>query len=355
MGRSVSLTLVRLTAMLISGMLLFAVFGHAHAENLDGYGLTRLDPATNNTPYGLKPLPDDAPASPSTANNSYNAAPVGGGYNPPAPYGYVPVPGSAPAAGFAPAPPQVAANTYQPAQYQPVPYQPAPAQSVQALYGYKPEAGPVTPPTPAYPAYPVATSQPVDAYAYYQPQQGEGGTRANPDYMLGTGDKVKLTVFGETDLSGDYTIDGSGNLSLPLIGQVRAAGYTASQLEGVIGSAFSRGYLKSPRVSVEVSTYRPFYIIGAVNRPGQYPYVDHMNALNAVALAGGFTTSAVESVIFVRREGTNQEVELPTDRSTEIRPGDVIRVHNTFFSDAMNLFSPLTGVAGTAALITTFH
>ena len=144
-------------------------------------------------------------------------------------------------------------------------------------------------------------------------------------------------------------------MRLPLIGQVRAAGSTAMQLEASVGSALARGYLKSPRVSVEVTTYRPFYIIGAVNRPGEYPYVNHMNALNAIALAGGFLPSAVESVIFVRREGSNSEVEMPTDRSTPIYPGDVIRVHNTFFSDAMSLFSPLTGVAGAAALATTIH
>ena len=173
--------------------------------------------------------------------------------------------------------------------------------------------------------------------------------RANPDYVLGPGDKIKLTVFGETDLSGDFTLDGSGNLALPLVGQVRAAGYTAPQLEATIGSAMSQGYLKSPRISVEVATYRPFYIIGAVNRPGEYPYVNHMNALNAIALAGGYTNTAVESVVYVRREGSNTEIRMPTDRSTQIYPGDVIRVHNTFFSDAMSLLSPLSGPAGIVA------
>jgi protein involved in polysaccharide export with SLBB domain len=170
--------------------------------------------------------------------------------------------------------------------------------------------------------------------------------------VLGTGDKLKLTVFDETDLSGDYTVDTTGFVRLPLVGQVRAAGLTSSQLEGAIGSALAQGYLKSPRVAVTVTTYRPFYIIGAVNRPGEYAYVDHMNALNAVALAGGYTASAVESVVFVRRAGSNQEVEMATDRSTAIYPGDVIKVHNTVFSEAMSLFSPLTGVAGIAAAAT---
>jgi len=100
---------------------------------------------------------------------------------------------------------------------------------------------------------------------------------------------------------------------------------------------------------VDVATYRPFYIIGAVNRPGQYPYVDHMTALNAVALAGGFTPSAVESVVFIRREGSNEEIEVPADRTTDIRPGDVVKVHTTLFSDAVSLLSPFSGVAASAA------
>ena len=145
------------------------------------------------------------------------------------------------------------------------------------------------PATPAYPSPRLASASPMrgDPYAYYQ--QETSGRTDTADYVLGPGDKMRLIVFGETDLSGEFTIDGSGFVRLPLIGQVRAAGYTSQQLEAAIGGALAQGYLKQPRVSVEVSTYRPFYIIGAVNRPGQYPYVDHMNALNAIALAGGFT------------------------------------------------------------------
>jgi polysaccharide export outer membrane protein len=169
------------------------------------------------------------------------------------------------------------------------------------------------------------------------------------DYVLGPGDKLRLTVYGETDLSGEFTIDGSGYARLPLIGQTRAAGYTARQLEQVIAGTLARGYLKSPRVSVEIATYRPFYVIGAVNRPGQYPYVEHMNAMNAIALAGGFNPSAVESVIFLRREGSDKEEEVPVNQSTLIYPGDVVKVHTTFFADISNWLSPFSGVAGAAA------
>jgi polysaccharide export outer membrane protein len=173
--------------------------------------------------------------------------------------------------------------------------------------------------------------------------------RTGYEYVLGPADKLKLTVFGEPDLSGDFAVDGAGFIRLPLIGEVRAAGFTSQQLEGAVANALSQGYLRTPKVAVEVSSYRPFYIIGAVNRPGQYPYVDHMNALNAVALAGGFNTQAVESVVFVRREASNKEEEVPVDRTTPIYPGDVVRVHTTIFSDLTSWLSPFSGVAASAA------
>jgi protein involved in polysaccharide export with SLBB domain len=405
MGRTVSLFLTRAAGLLIAGMLLFAVFGHAHAQtnsNQTSNNQASVDQRGSQTvgnqagdDYGLKRFPGD----------NYDTLPPGDGIPPPpAPQGYAPVSGSSvsangyystlstnpaqaqqpqsapPPASSQPAPQPGAQQAYQPAPQQPMPQQqaastsygykplpppvqaapanqPAPAnQAVQAYqpapqhpmpqqqaastpYGYKP----LPPLTPQYPQGPVA---PVHGHASYQPP---ANGRAPHDYVLGAGDKLRLTVFDENDLSGEFTIDGSGYARLPLIGQVRAAGYTSQQLEQVIANDLARGYLRSPRVSVEVITYRPFYIIGAVNRPGQYPYVDHMTALNAVALAGGFTSGAVESVVFVRREGSNQEVEMPADRTTQIYPGDVVKVHNTFFTDAMNLFAPFSGVAASAA------
>jgi len=352
MGPSIPLFLTRAAAIVLAGMLLFAAFGRAHAADGD---------------YGLKRFPGD----------NYDTVPAGAGIPPaPMPSGYAPVPGSSVApngyystlnggtsapAGNPPAlnngvvpevtvsPPPVypQQQAYQPPAYQPQAYQPpayqAPASVSSEPYGYKP----VMPAAPAYPAPRVASASRGDPYAYYQ--QSSYGPSENAEYVLGPGDKLHLNVFGEADLSGEFTIDGQGTIRLPLIGQVRAAGYTPPQLEAAIGSALSQGYLKSPRVAVEVATYRPFYIIGAVNRPGQYPYVDHMNALNAIALAGGFNPAAVESVVFIRREGSNEETEMPVDRTTAIHPGDVLKVHNTFFSDAMTFLSPFSGVAASAA------
>lgn len=352
MGRTIPLFLARAASILLAGMLLFMLFGHARAENYDGYGL-KTPGAPEAGDYGLKPIPGD----PVPANAGYSTPPISPaastyGYTSPASNGFAPV-----AQQGIPAP-QPAAPA--------APYQPAAASN--APFGYKSGDGvdeySVARPAPSYPTQQMAAPQ---ANGYYQTLNGQqpyqqqaayqpsGAARMNPGYVLGPGDKIKLTVFGETDLSGDFTIDGTGNVALPLIGQLRAAGYSAAQLEQAIGSSLAQGYLKSPRISVEVSTYRPFYIIGAVNRPGEYAYVNHMTALNAIALAGGYQNNAVESVVFIRREGSNTEEEMPTDRTTAIYPGDVVRVHFTFLNDAMSIFSPLTGAAGIGIAAATVH
>ena len=149
-------------------------------------------------------------------------------------------------------------------------------------------------------------------------------------YVLGAGDRLRLSVFGETDLGGEFDVDGSGYVRLPLIGQVKAAGLTIHGFEERIIALLSDGYLRDPRVSIEVVNYRPFYIIGEVNKPGQYPYVDGMNALNAVALAGGYTAKADKSEIYIQRNG-KEETEFPSDETTKVRPGDVVRIPERFF------------------------
>lgn len=156
-------------------------------------------------------------------------------------------------------------------------------------------------------------------------------TAVDQGYKLGAGDQIRVIVFGEDELSGQFNVDGSGFVNFPMIGQVKAAGLTISDLVRAITDKLSEGYLKDPRVSVEVTNYRPFYIIGEVNKPGEYPYVSGMNVINAVALAGGYTYRADDNEIYVRRKGSSTEVKEPADETTQIEPGDIIRVPERFF------------------------
>jgi len=179
--------------------------------------------------------------------------------------------------------------------------------------------------------------------AAYQPPASIAET-----YKLGSGDKLRVIVYGEDDLGGTFDVDGNGFISLPLVGQVKVAGLSATEVERTITAKFAEGYLKEPRVSVEVTQYRPFYILGEVNRPGSYPYVDGMSVQNAVAAAGGYTSKAVESGVYVRHEGQSQEVRLDTDSPAQIYPGDVLRVPSSLFWDAISVLGPLSGFAALA-------
>lgn len=149
------------------------------------------------------------------------------------------------------------------------------------------------------------------------------GTEA---YVLGTNDRVRITVFNETSLSGEFTIDGSGRAALPLIGEVQAAGITVQAFEDRIEDRLRHGYLNDPRVSVEVMNFRPFYIMGEVVRPNQYPYSSNLSVMNAVATAGGFTPLADQSRAFIRRAGSEMETQVTLTPEMLVQPGDTIRI-----------------------------
>lgn len=152
------------------------------------------------------------------------------------------------------------------------------------------------------------------------------------DYHLGPGDRIRIIVFGQKDMTGEYLVDGSGMLSFPLIGQIRAGGLTAAGLESEITSKLKPDYLKDPKVSVVVLTYRPFYIVGEVKTPGSYPYVSGMSVINAVALAGGFTYRAKEGSFYVDRAGKNgKKTRIDAGPDTSVQPGDVITVRERYF------------------------
>jgi len=107
------------------------------------------------------------------------------------------------------------------------------------------------------------------------------------EYQLGAGDKVRVQVFGDETLSGEYQVDGRGAFTFPLVGAIAAGGLTSTQLESTLETKLKE-YMRAPNVSVEILNYRPFYIVGEIRKPGSYPYVDGMTVVNAVAIAGGF-------------------------------------------------------------------
>jgi protein involved in polysaccharide export with SLBB domain len=150
-------------------------------------------------------------------------------------------------------------------------------------------------------------------------------------YKLGPGDKVRVTVFNEKDLSGDFDVNDQGQIALPLIGPVQVAGHTISDVEGLITQRYGKDYLVDPHVNVEVLNYRPFFILGEVSKPGSYPYVNGMTVVNAVALAGGYTPRADKGGIYIEHGNDEKGQEHRAQESTPVLPGDVIHVPERFF------------------------
>jgi len=150
-------------------------------------------------------------------------------------------------------------------------------------------------------------------------------------YRLGPGDQLRVTVFRHEDLSGEFQLDGEGDFALPLVGEIKGTGRTVRDLENDIESSFKDGgYLVNPQVSLEVLNYRPFYILGEVNQPGSYPYVNGMTVINAIALAGGYTYRASQGSISVQRGGSNTG-KVGVGPTSQILPGDIITVPERFF------------------------
>jgi polysaccharide export outer membrane protein len=147
-------------------------------------------------------------------------------------------------------------------------------------------------------------------------------------YELGPGDLVRVNVFQQTELSGQFRLDGDGHLALPLAGEIQAGGLTTRELEQAIATRLREGnYLVNPQVGAQVLTYRPFYILGEVNKPGQYEYKNGMTVINAAALAGGYTYRAKTGVASIERGDCTMAAEV----DTAVLPGDIIRVPERFF------------------------
>ena len=150
-------------------------------------------------------------------------------------------------------------------------------------------------------------------------------------YTLGPGDILRINVFKHKDITGDYRIDGSGNVSFPLVGNIKAEGKTAQQFKENLIERLKAGYLVNPNVSIEVTNYRPFFILGEVNSPGNFPYQNGMTVINAVALAGGFTNRADKNDITITRIVGGKETKIRASLSHVVMPGDTIDVSQRLF------------------------
>ena len=150
-------------------------------------------------------------------------------------------------------------------------------------------------------------------------------------YLLDTGDRLRIIVFGQAELSNLYTVDQTGRLSVPLIGNVAVRGLTTKETEDQIASALRNGFLKTPQVTVEVETYRPFFVLGEVTQPGQYPYVLGMTAQTAVAIARGFTPRARQATVEITRIVNGELVRAEVPIHHPLRPGDTIQIFERWF------------------------
>ncbi len=181
---------------------------------------------------------------------------------------------------------------------------------------------------PSVPA-PAETTPPAAAATAAPP--AASAAPASQEYVLEPGDHIHLTVYDEEDLSGDYIVADTGFVALPLIGNIMAARTTTHQLEAAIRLKLQNGYLHDPKVSIQLLNYRPFFIIGEVAKPGSYPYVDGMNVLNAVALAGGYTYRASTGGIRIIHASDPAKKEQNVEETAPVKPGDIIKVPERLF------------------------
>jgi polysaccharide export outer membrane protein len=159
----------------------------------------------------------------------------------------------------------------------------------------------------------------------------QAATSGVEDYKLGFGDKLRVTVFNEPALSGEFAVSSEGNISMPLIGTVVAGGLAPDAVTRTIQGKLAEGYLRDPKVSAEVITYRPFFILGEVKAPGQYPYATGLTVVNAVATAQGFTPRSNRNVALIRRAGSTEEQPYRLTPELRVLPGDTIRIGERFF------------------------
>jgi polysaccharide biosynthesis/export protein len=208
---------------------------------------------------------------------------------------------------------------------------PAAAQPMTA-----PLAQPMTDPRQPLQMPPPVVPAPPEAAMAQSPMAGAPMAAApavieEPAYMLDAGDKLRVVVFGQEGLSNSYSVDAAGFITMPLIGAVQAHGRSTTGLSRAIADKLRNGYIREPHVAVEIEAYRPFFILGEVTAPGQYPYVANMTAQTAIAIAGGFTPRADKKTVEVSRSADGQLHRGRVPLAFQIRPGDTVLVRERWF------------------------
>lgn len=203
----------------------------------------------------------------------------------------------------------------------------------------------------AYMAYPTVDNMAYGMGSPYLPAMAGGGYAAVPSYgapygglyayagsgpatggyALDAGDRLRVVVFGQDGLTNSYAVDAAGNIDMPLIGAVPARGATTDQLSGRIADKLRDGFIREPHVAVEIESYRPFFILGEVTQPGQYPYVANMTVETAVAIAGGFTPRASRRTVMLDRNYYGHPMRVAVPLTFPLRPGDTINVQERWF------------------------
>ena len=150
-------------------------------------------------------------------------------------------------------------------------------------------------------------------------------------YLLDAGDRLRITVFGQDGLTNSYAVDAAGNITMPLVGSIAARGRTPAQLSRALTERLKQGYIREPKVAIEVEAYRPFFIYGEVLTPGQYAYVANMTVEKAIAIAGGFGPRADRSKVTVSRTIGGQTTRTSVPLTYPLRPGDTLRIDERWF------------------------
>lgn len=151
------------------------------------------------------------------------------------------------------------------------------------------------------------------------------------DYKLGPGDRLRIVIYDEPTLSNEYVVSPKGRIAFPLIGDIQAEGLTITDFSRTLETALKQGFLKNPQASAEVLMYRPFYILGQVQRPGTYPFAAGMTVMSAAATAGGFTYRAETHRVYIKHVGQDAEVAYDLTSQTPVQPGDTVRIGERIF------------------------